>query len=121
MKFRVLALRLAWLGVSSDVVAHHNVARTYDLKREFKLEGKIRQLLLRNPHSFLQLEVRDQDGNVQLWSLEFPNGANSLRKQGIVPGALKSGDEVTVAVNPSQHSTTASDKRGNIITLHRTS
>ena len=58
----MLVLGLACPGVSGDVFAHHNIERTYDLKREVRLEGKIRQLLLRNPHSFLQIEVTDRMG-----------------------------------------------------------
>ena len=96
--------------------AHHNIERTYDLKKEVKVEGKIISVLLRNPQSFLQIEVPDQDGKMQLWSLEFPKGANSLLKQGIRPGTLKMGDRLIITMNPSWK---LGDKRGNMVTLHR--
>ena len=82
------------------------------------MKGTIRQLLLRNPHSFLQIEVMDQDGKAQIWSLEFPKGANSLRKQGIQPGTLKNGDRVAITINPSFK---PAEKRGNVVSLHRES
>jgi len=113
-------MRLATLTLvlGSTLYAHHSVDRTYDLKQEVRLEGKIVQLLLRNPHSFLQIEAQGKDGNIERWSLEFPKGGNSLLKQGIQPGTLKAGDQVSITVNPSWK---AADKRGSLVILHRAS
>ena len=105
------------LVLGSALYAHHSVDQTYDLKTEVRLEGKIVQLLLRNPHSFLQVEAPGKDGNIERWSLEFPKGVNSLRKQGIEPGTLKAGDRVKIIINPSFKQ----DKRGNVIALRRES
>ena len=117
MKLRRLALAAMALS-SLTAYAHHSLERTYDLKNEVILEGKILQILLRNPHSFLQFEVLDRDGNKQRWALEFSKGANSLRKQGIMPETLKIGDEVTITMNPSLK---PGERRGIIKTLHRES
>jgi len=114
---RLAALALALSSVTT--YAHHSIERTYDLKTEVRLTGTVRQLLLRNPHSFLQIEVPDQEGMTQIWSLEFPKGASSLFKQGIQPGTLKIGDRITVTANPSFYNPT--EKRGNMVTLHRDS
>jgi hypothetical protein len=105
---------MAFAGMAS---AHHSLGATYDLKKEVKLEGKLIQILLRNPHSLLQIEVRDQDGKIQRWALES-KGAKSLLKEGIEPGTLKTGDQVSVTVNPPLR---RADNRGNLTTLHRES
>ena len=100
MSFKASSVGLACFAFSvGTAYAHHNIERTYDVKQEVVLDGKIRQLLLRNPHSFLQIEVSNQ-GQSQIWSVEFPKGANSLAKEGIKPGILKIGDQVTVTMNP---------------------
>ena len=82
-----------------------------------KLEGKIVQLLLRNPHSFLQIDVPDKDGTLQRWSLEW-RGSGQLGQAGIKRDTLKAGDAVVVTANPSR---TKGDNRGALKTLHRTS
>ncbi len=97
--------------------AHHSLGATYEADKEVKLEGKIVQLLLRNPHSFLQIDVPEKDGTMQRWSLEW-RSSGQLGQAGIKRDTLKAGDEVVVTVNPSR---TKGDNRGALKTLHRTS
>jgi hypothetical protein len=112
--------RLTWGLVLSAVTAsaHHSLEGSFDLKKEVRLEGKIRQVLLRNPHSFMQIEMPEQDGKAQIWSLEFPKGAKSLLKQGIQPGTLKVGDQVTITMNPPLK---PGWTLGSLVTLYRAS
>ncbi len=100
----------------TQAFAHHSLAATY-LDKEVKLEGKILDLLLRNPHSFLQIEAPDENGVMQRWSLEW-RSSGQLGAQGIKRDTLKVGDEVIVTINPSR---TAGDHRGALKTLHRKS
>jgi hypothetical protein len=97
--------------------AHHSLGATYDGDKEVKLEGKIVQFLLRNPHSFLHIEVPDANGEMQRWSLEW-RSAGSLSQQGINAGTLKLGDVVIITASPSR---TPADHRGVLKTLHRKS
>jgi hypothetical protein len=116
MKLKIiLSLSAAFLltGIAS---AHHSLAATY-LDKEVKLEGKILDLLLRNPHSFLQIEAPDENGVVQRWSLEW-RSSGQLGQAGIKRDTLKVGDEITITMNPSR---TAGDRRGALKTLHRKS
>jgi hypothetical protein len=106
---------LVLCSVTAD--AHHSYDATYDLTQEVALNGTLIQALIRNPHSFLHLEVQDKDGNTQRWALELP-GANSLRKHGLERETLKSGDEIAVTVNPGRKPSPA---RGVLITLLRES
>lgn len=97
--------------------AHHSLAATYYADKEVKLDGKIIDLLLRNPHSFLQIEAPDDKGVMQRWSLEW-RSSGQLGQQGIKRDTLKVGDEVIIMMNPSR---TAGDHRGALKTLHRKS
>jgi len=117
MKSKVLGLVMTALSLSSGTAyAHHSLAATY-LDKEVRLEGKILDLLLRNPHSFLQIEAADENGIMQRWSLEW-RSSGQLGQQGIRRDTLKVGDEVTITMNPSR---TPGDHRGALKTLHRKS
>lgn len=117
MKSKFLGLVITAVSLSSGTAyAHHSLAATY-LDKEVRLEGKILDLLLRNPHSFLQIEATDENGIVQRWSLEW-RSSGQLGQQGIRRDTLKVGDEVTITMNPSR---TPGDHRGALKTLHRKS
>ena len=112
--FGILAATLTFGGA---MWAHHSLGATYDDSKEIKLEGKIAQFLMRNPHSFLHVEAPDERGVMQRWSLEW-RSAGSLAQQGVKRDTFQVGDEVTVTLSPSR---TASDHRGVLKTLHRKS
>lgn len=97
--------------------AHHSLAATYYPDKEVKLDGTIIDFLFRNPHSFLQIEAKDDQGVMQRWSLEW-RSSGQLGQQGIRRDTLRVGDEVEVTINPSR---TAADHRGALKTLHRKS
>ena len=117
MKHKIILGLAGFLIFGIAAFAHHSLGATYEADKEVKLEGKIVQLLLRNPHSFLQIEVPDKDGTMQRWSLEW-RSSGQLGQAGIKRDTLKAGDEVVVTVNPSR---TKGDNRGALKTLHRTS
>lgn len=118
MQCRSVLRAVAGIGVSAFTAsAHHSLDRTYDLKKEVTLEGKVLQLLLRNPHSFLQLEAPDETGAMRRWALEWP-GAGSLAKVGINRDTLKNGDALVVTVHPGFK---PADHRGVLSTLYRES
>jgi len=115
-----IILSLGLLMAVPSGFAHHSLGATYDANKTVTIEGKILQLLLRNPHSFLQVEdakLKDEDGEPIRWSLEW-RSAGSLGQQNIKRDTLKAGEEVTVTMNPSR---TAGDHRGALVTLHRKS
>jgi len=116
MKFKFFVSIGCALLFGAVASAHHSLAATY-LDKEVKLEGKILDLLLRNPHSFLQIEATDEAGVMQRWSLEW-RSSGQLGQVGIKRDTLKVGDEITITMNPSR---TPGDHRGPLKTLHRKS
>jgi len=115
-KFIILVLSGMLLS-AVGAFAHHSLGATYEGDKEITLDGKIVQLLLRNPHSFMQVEAPDKDGKMQRWSLEW-RSSGQLGQQGIKRDTLKVGDEVVVTANPSR---TPGDSRAALKTLHRKS
>ena len=44
--------------------AHHSFGGTYNVDQKITIKGKIAQVTLRSPHSFLYVEVENGDGSV---------------------------------------------------------
>ena len=59
----------ATLIAGTAAYAHHSYAATYDVTKEVKLEGKLVQFVLRNPHSFVHMEASDGQGDVKRWAV----------------------------------------------------
>ena len=117
MHRRTLILATIFTLATGALWAHHSLGATYDDSKEIKVEGKIVQFLMRNPHSFLHVEGPDERGVMQRWSLEW-RSAGSLAAQGMKRDTLEVGDVVTVTFSPSR---TLTDHRGVLKTLHRKS
>ena len=101
MKIKVSVLFIAAMllcGVTT--YSHHSFAGTYLLDKTQTVEGKVVQLLIRNPHSFIQVEVVDETGQTIRWSVEGGSAAQ-LAPQGD-KAALKVGDQLRVTGNPAR-------------------
>jgi len=95
--FRSLLLSSA-LVLPLDLHAHHSPAM-FDFSKEVTLTGTVRLFQWTNPHSYIQLVVKADDGTEQEWSLEM--GANVyLYNLGWRPSTVKVGDTVTVIAVP---------------------
>jgi hypothetical protein len=113
----VLLGTIAVLLYGLTAFAHHSIGATYDESKKVTVEGKIVQILLRNPHSFLHIEALDQAGQPQRYSLEW-RSIGQLNQEGIKRDTLKSGEAVVITMNPSR---TAADFKGLLLSLHRKS
>ena len=111
----VLAVAAAMLS-SLPVQAHHSFGGTYDVDKHITIKGKMSQVSLRSPHSFLYVEVEDAGGAVQRWVIEGA-GAAQFAQQGIGKDAFKIGDPVEVVANPSR---SPNSTRARLITITRT-
>jgi hypothetical protein len=91
-------LGLAFLWLSVPAAAHHSPA-VFDRTKEVKLVGSVKEFRWANPHSWIALNVRNEQGGIDTWDVEM-NGPSFLVKAGWKSSTLKFGDEVTVIVNP---------------------
>lgn len=71
----------------------------FDRTRVIEINGIVKEFLWVNPHSSFKVEVRNAQGEAQLWFIEM-NGVSNLVHEGWKRGTLKPGDKVTVAINP---------------------
>jgi hypothetical protein len=94
----LLLFTSSWLVLPLELHAHHSPAM-FDFSRPLTLTGTVRKFQWTNPHSYIQLVVKSDDGTEQEWSLEM--GANVyLYNLGWRPSTVKSGDTLSVTVMP---------------------
>lgn len=116
MKRALFVLLIAGaLSYSVPIHAHHSFAATYFTDRTVTIEGKLVQLLFRNPHSFIHVEAADKEGVTRRWGVEW-GALNTLQGQGVSRETFKVGDHVIITGNPSRDS---SDFRVRMISISR--
>jgi hypothetical protein len=91
----VLAVGLVALGTGVPAWAHHSFAAAYDMGNAITVHGVINQVLLRNPHSWFVIDVKDASGKVEQWSFEAGTPSGMIRN-GYKPNIIKAGAEVTI-------------------------
>ena len=76
MKSSFFAVAVAAALLSSvPLQAHHSFGGTYDVDKQITIKGKVVQVTLRSPHSFLYVEVADANGEAQRWVIEGAGAA----------------------------------------------
>jgi len=80
---------------------HHSFAGTYVEDKSVTLEGTVAEFNIRNPHSFISIEVKDKDGNVSRWGGEWA-GVTQLSEGGVNRFTLKIGDHIVIDGAPAR-------------------
>ena len=114
---RFLAVSLLALAVAAPAYAHHSFAATYREKDSVTIEGELVQLDFRNPHSFVHLDVKEKDGTVVRYAVEW-GGVGQLGQQGVTRDTLRVGDHVIITGAPGRN---PADHRVRMVTLKRPS
>src|SRR5262245_9207922 len=100
---RKLITILGWIAglllVAAPLFAHHGRGATYDMKKELPLKGTVSEVLWRNPHIAIFVDVKDDSGKITKWAIEHSN-ITTLTMQGYGRTTLKPGQEVTAFVHP---------------------
>ena len=61
---------VALLAYAAPVVAHHAFGAEFDRDAPIRLEGPIVRVEWVNPHSWIHIEVTNEDGTKQVWRVE---------------------------------------------------
>ena len=103
MNMRMLLALIAGVSAVSVVAyGHHSFPATYDVDTEINVEGELAAFMYRNPHSFVHLNVMNDDGDTERWAVEW-GAATFLGRQGITRATFRPGDKVIITGNPGRN------------------
>ena len=79
---------------------HHSNSVDFDVNRLITINGSVTELQLINPHSRIFLDVTNDAGEIENWTVAMA-GKLALVRRGWTDDILSKGDRVTVIGNPS--------------------
>jgi hypothetical protein len=97
MKNRLVIAFILLLGgfaASQPIFAHHSSA-AYDMEHPVNLKGVVTNVEWTNPHVFIFLDVKDDNGSIEEWRVEG-NSPNMLFRVGWKKEMIKAGDQLQV-------------------------
>lgn len=96
------AIRLACAVIAGTSVlaampalAHHSFAAAFDENKTMNIQGVVTKVELINPHSWLWVDVTNEDGTITNWGFEGGPPINLFR-HGITKDTLPVGSEIKV-------------------------
>ena len=90
---------LATAALGAPTASAHHSPVMFDQTQPRTLTGTVREFQWTNPHSYIQLVVKNAQGQDEEWSLEM--GASVyLYNLGWRPSSVKPGDTLTVTIAP---------------------
>ena len=75
--------------------AHHSFAAEFDDAKPIKLRGKVTKVEFINPHSWIYIDVKGDNGAVINWAIEG-GSPNALYRHGFTRDSLPIGTEILV-------------------------
>ena len=88
------------LALAAPLVAHHSAA-AFDTQKEITVKGTVVQYRFSNPHAYLTINVKKDDGTTAKMEIEA-GAASVLNGLGFTKNSIKVGDIVTVVGNPAK-------------------
>jgi hypothetical protein len=88
-----LFVGLGVLMTTTPVSAHHSTVM-YNMANPTTVTGKVKRFEWTNPHAYIYLEVKGEDGKVVEWEVEMMS-LNHLKSYGWSRSTVKEGDVIS--------------------------
>ncbi len=88
-----------FLALSSVTVSAHHSGTMFDRDKEVTYTGVVKEFQYTNPHSWIIVDVTNEDGTVTTWGFEA-EGPSRIRASGIRKIDFQPGMEITITGHP---------------------
>ena len=91
----LLSVGVMTLCAATAAVAHHAFAAEFDATKPVRFRGTVTKMLWVNPHAWIYMDVKKDDGTVEEWMIEAGT-PNTLLRRGFTKESLQPGAEIIV-------------------------
>ena len=97
-RFKPGAVLVSLLAAASLVSAHHSAA-AFDAGTQKVISGTVQRFNWTNPHTWVWLDVPNEQGGVDTWGIEGMS-PNYLARRGWTKSTVKPGDKLSITIRP---------------------
>ena len=83
------------VSLSTPLLGHHSFAEYYIEEDTIEVEGEIREVQYKNPHSWIFVQAQDPFGRQKVYSAEWAS-VSRLERDGVTKRTLRQGDWVRI-------------------------
>ncbi len=94
-KFLAVMTGVGLMLAAVPVWAHHAFAAEFDAAKPIKFRGTVTKMEWINPHAWIHIDVKGEDGKVTSWMIEAA-APNALLRRGWTKNSLLAGTEILV-------------------------
>ena len=88
----LMLIAMAMIPLAPPASAHHSFAAEYDANDPVTLTGTVTKMAWINPHSWVYVDVKTPDGNIENWAVEAGPPGTLIRagftKESLAPGIV---------------------------------